>query len=274
MSATLFKYFPSSAIGLFAKRGFSLTPPIYLNDDFEFAGPVKPPDETERHALFDRFVHDEYENALGGNRLLRLDQFCEKREEFRAGYVAMLSNQKYVLRLSPNLQRDLSAYFGISCFTEVPDSQLMWERYGDSFRGFVAEFATDGEAIVEGTAVRWSKMGPCSKVAYQTDLPCINWRGTNMLECCRIKGIKWADEREWRIVLPLGAGKQIEGTQRRYIPFPAESLRRIICGNRMSDTDKETIRIMLSEHSLAHVSLESVFPNPQTQEIKFGPPLD
>src|ERR1035441_3397334 len=43
------------------------------------------------------------------------------------------------------LQEKVGLYYGIICFTERPDSLLMWGHYTDGHRGFVVEFDPEHE---------------------------------------------------------------------------------------------------------------------------------
>lgn len=270
MSVTIFKHFAPTKIGLFAKRGLSLTPPIYLNDLFEFAAPVEEPPDNELNAQFDQFVRDEYEKASGWSCLLPFEQFREQREPLRGEYVGAISDVKFLADSPQFFQRALSTFWGVSCFTEAPDNRLMWAHYSDSFRGFVAEFTTNGQDDLDGLAVRWTKFGPLLKVTYQREPPQIVWGGANMMECCCTKHSDWDYEREWRIILPLSVGARIDGTTHRNISFPPETLRRVICGNRMAAEDRERLRRMLSDSIFAHVLLEGAFANPQSQTVQIG----
>ena len=270
MSAVVFKHFAPSKISLFLRRGLSLTPPIYLNDAFEFAAPVDPTPEKEVHAWFDRFVRDEYDKASVWTRLLPLEQFREQLEHFRAGYVEAFRCSDFLKVSSHFIWETLRTFWGVTCFTEVPDNRLMWAHYSDSLKGFVAEFATDGEDVLHDIAVRWSKFGPLLKVTYQAPPPRLAWRCSNTMKCCCTKHSDWSYEREWRVVLPMSVGKLRDDTTHRYIQFPPESLRRVICGNQMSSEDRQKLRTMLSESCFAHVSWQIAFPNLETHEIQIN----
>ena len=270
MSAVVFKHFAPSKISLFLRRGLSLTPPIHLNDAFEFAAPVAPTPVKEVHAWFDRFVRDEYDKASVWTRLLPLEQFREQLEHFRAEYVEAFRCSDYLKDSSRFIWEALRTFWGVTCFTEVPDNRRMWAHYSDSLKGFVAEFATDGEEVLHDIAVRWSKFGPLLKVTYQAPPPRLAWRCSNTMKCCCTKHSDWSSEREWRVVLPMSVGKLRDDTTHRYIQFPPESLRRVICGNQMSSEDRQKLRTMLSESCFAHVSWQIAFPNLETHEIQIN----
>ena len=47
--------------------------------------------------------------------------------------------------------KELSKSFGIICFSEIPDSLLMWSHYATNHQGFVFGFETEKLPVVIGT---------------------------------------------------------------------------------------------------------------------------
>jgi hypothetical protein len=85
---------------------------------------------------------------------------------------------------------------GVSCFSEVKDSLLMWSHYGDSCKGFCLEFRTDREPFQKTKKVTYTAQMP------QVDVVQILCDGDQEqigdLYCTKAED--WSYEREWRCI--------------------------------------------------------------------------
>jgi len=126
MTNGLFKYFSTDQDKLerFTKGQVYLTPPKYLNDPWEFRLRIEPATEEylREHAPF-----------------LSPEGMAEFRKRTGSGDW---------LEEGAEDQRELfSKIIGLVCLTENPLDMLMWAHYGESHKGFVAEFGpSDDEA--------------------------------------------------------------------------------------------------------------------------------
>ena len=85
----------------------------------------------------------------------------------------------------------------------------MWAHYGESHRGFVAEFRctefrfSDDKAQAFSTCLSPFGAAGAMKVQYLPEQPVRKRDGSNMKEVCWTKHELWTYEHEWRIVESL-----------------------------------------------------------------------
>jgi hypothetical protein len=265
---SLFKHFAPGKVELFVKRRLSLTPPIYFNDDFEFAPPITPPTQEGLTEQFEQFVREEYDKSEFKGRL-PFAEFRRQRETVRGEFLQSVGSENFQAGTSDYLRKGLSKLFGGICFTEVPDNKAMWAHYSDSFGGFVGEFQA-GEPFNEKSLIaREMKIGLAIKVTYASKFPILLPNSENAAECFCSKHTHWAYEQEWRVIRPLTDGQSFDGTPHVFIIFPPESLKRIICGHKMSHEHKKALQEMLKAPDMAHVALETTFLDFQSQTVQF-----
>jgi hypothetical protein len=85
---------------------------------------------------------------------------------------------------------------GVSCFSEVNDSLLLWSHYGESCKGFCLEFRTDKAPFEKLHQVNYSDEMPEIDVV---PFLCGEDR-TQFLDLYRTKAMDWKYEREWRCI--------------------------------------------------------------------------
>lgn len=85
---------------------------------------------------------------------------------------------------------------GVSCFSEVKDSLLLWSHYAEHCKGFCLEFRTD-RALFEKP----------HRVIYTNEMPEVDVvpllcdeDNSQIIDLYRIKAMDWMYEREWRCI--------------------------------------------------------------------------
>ncbi len=135
----------------------------------------------------------------------------------------------------PVLQDMLSAthqlvetILGITCFTAVSDSILMWSHYADSHRGLCLKFDV---GILQKT------LGMALPVTYQDEYPVVKpFTQSNSERFKRsilTKSRLWTYEKEYRLIVP--------GRVRESVNFPSEALTSVIFGAKMLPDHRDQI---------------------------------
>lgn len=84
---------------------------------------------------------------------------------------------------------------GVTCFSETPDSTLLWSHYGGSHRGLCLEFDPSAPAL-----------GKLHKVRYTDEIPTLNTvdelvdEASAIMWLFLVKAACWSYEREWRAI--------------------------------------------------------------------------
>ena len=244
-SSGLFKYLSPDKIVFFEDRLVLLTPPVYLNDPWDFLPKGATPSEDDAMQIGADFASDEFLAAQG-----------------------------------TYYQKEIGKVVGIVSLTEQALSRLMWAHYADSHRGFVAEFATWEPAEKYGFSIRMCAVGPvvagklkpvvAAKVKYRSDFQEISRNAENVQEVPWSKHPDWEREQEWRIVWPLRGSiprTTSEGARRFCLPFPPEGLRRVILGMRVEPELKQRLCRMLDQEEFKHVQKQVTDIDPRTGEM-------
>ena len=211
-------------------EAFFSTPRIY------FSPPKKLNDPFECHPWF----------TFNGNRdevidsLTRLFQKTQRLTAHEAKARAVGSYLEMHHKNPQNLEAfrndiisTLSNKIGLCCLSQVPDSILMWSHYGLDHTGYCVEFEATRHTPVFGEAL---------PVLYSADHPVVDFYQTpkddqvNLIFLTKYSG--WVYEQEWRIIdHENGPGLR---------EYPAELMKSVIFGLRMSNQAKQQIREWVS----------------------------
>lgn len=261
MTNGLFKYFSTEQDKLerFTKGQVYLTPPKHLNDPWEFRLRIEPPtDEYLRKQApgLDPGDMAEFRKRTGSGDWL--EEGAEEQREF------------------------FSRIVGLVCLTENPLDMLMWADYGESHKGFVAEFGpSDDKARSPLGLQRWgSAFGPAAKVEYRPQHPLQKLDQSNTEEALQsnmekvllTKHLCWEYEKEWRVMLFLYQGDP-HPTKDGFVlvRFKPTQLLRVILGLRAAPEVKFQLRQMLNHKEFEHVLKEEVYIEPSSRELKPRP---
>jgi hypothetical protein len=263
MTNGLFKYFSTDQdkLEMFTKGQLYLTPPKYLNDPWEFRLRIEPPTEE--------FLR---------KQAPKLNPEGEGMAEFRK-----LTRSGDWLEGGAEVQRQVfSRIVGLVCLTENPLDMLMWAHYGESHKGFVAEFGpSDDEARSPLGLQCWgSAFGRAAKVQYRPQRPLqkLDQSNTeevllkNMMAVLLTKHLCWEYEKEWRVMRFLNEGNP-HPTKDGFVLawFRPKDLLGVILGLQASPEVKFQLREMLNHREFDHVRKEQMHIDPDSRRLKPHP---
>ncbi|MGA2749152.1 MAG: DUF2971 domain-containing protein [Verrucomicrobiota bacterium] len=241
----LFKYLAPSEEKLFffEKSMVMVTPPLYLNDPWDFL-PRKP-----------KFTKQEMERLKANN--------------------PGLTNSELLAKYPPFFQREISKICGIVSLTEKPLCRLMWAHYAESHAGFVAEFDAPDGGQNYGRMMRASAVGPAIQVGYSPQVEPYMWDETDIFDACCTKHADWKYEQEWRVILPLDELPRFPtitrcswlSEQRICWSFEPSRLRRVILGMRMKPVVMKRLLEMLRRNDFKDVKIQTTAVDPETGEL-------
>jgi len=275
---SLFKYLSPDKLVFFENQLVQLTPPIYLNDPWDFLPKGRIPSEVEINRVWlevERNVAQSSVLQLTVQSPLREQQ--ERLEKFRAD----LASKECLADQGRDYQNEIGKIVGIVSLTEQPLNRSMWAHYADSHKGFVAEFAAGNEGTAHGLTIRMCALGPvaAAKVKYHPDFQEISQNADNVQKICWSKHPDWVGEQEWRIVWPLQRSltctlryaNRDEQIKRFCLPFAAQGLQRVIFGMRMEAGLKQRLCAMLARNGFDHVQKQVTDIDPHTGEMVLKP---
>ncbi|CVK18396.1 MULTISPECIES: DUF2971 domain-containing protein [Sporomusa] len=272
----LYKYLTPDRIDVLQNCMVRYTQPGAFNDPFE----VKPyisklSEEQEVYNAFDELMpkvlrekYDELPREF--QAMMSFDMFYKKaQEELRKNAKALF--HKIVESNAPMVRKMLDEGFndkiGILSLTEKQDNLLMWAHYAASHEGFVIGFDANNLYFHEEKGLK-GEFRHLRKIEYREKrpaLPMLEMSGTDMF---LVKSTQWSYEQEWRIIRPLQeASKIIQASPYsiHLFQFPANAVKEVIFGSRMSDEKKKEITSILSD-SFRHVQIKQAEPD----EIEFN----
>jgi hypothetical protein len=277
--AGLFKYLDVSKLIFFEKGWMLLTPPIYLNDPWDFRLRGRLPSEDEIRKVWREIETDaDRTSVLSVPTSFAVRERQERLDRIRAG----VTSAEFLADEGENYQQEIGKYFRVVSLTELPLSRLMWAHYADSHAGFVVELAAGEQTEHEGFAIRGMGTGlVAAKVKYPRLFHEISFArdGSNILDVCCSKHPLWEYEQEWRIVAPLRGSIQTrlvpdtgrEAVERYCVPFKPKNLLRVIFGMRMKPDVKKQLWSMLEQEDFKHVQKQSTTIDPDTGELVLKP---
>jgi hypothetical protein len=143
---------------------------------------------------------------------------------------------------------------GLYCLSRIPNSILMWAHYGNKHQGYCLEFEATDNTLVFGKAL---------PVLYSDSYPEFDYFKTAPRKQVELvfltKYTSWAYEQEWRIIdFKDGHGLR---------EYPAELLKSVIFGLRMSEPNKVLIRKWVSRRDHT-VQFSQAFQNDRNFSIE------
>jgi hypothetical protein len=238
----LFKYFPRDGDKLewLANCQVLLTPPEFFNDPWDF--------------------------------LVRCEPYTEQTLPPGFGFMKVdAASDDFLMSESSDLQAGLSAQIGVISLTEKPLDRLMWAHYGESHRGFVAEFRhTDEETSASGFRLCDNPFGTAVKVNYQRTQPVLKRNRSNIDEVVLTKNLDWEYEQEWRVIQAKNkatTGRTRAGEPRSLLKFDPSHLVRVIFGLRICPKVEAKLREMLGRTEFRSVRKEKADIDPDTREL-------
>ena len=187
--ARLFKYEPFSARSLqnLKEQVIYFGSPLGFNDPYDCAltPRIKSPSDADIARLRQHYGSDPEVPEV-------------TREKFKTMPDEKL--RELILRIGlKSLQEGIAGFLssnGVSCFSEVNDSLLMWSHYANSGKGFCLEFRTDKSPFEKLHQVRYAEQMPEVDVV---PILCGDSR-SKIVDLYRTKAEHWRYEKEWRCI--------------------------------------------------------------------------
>ena len=214
----------------------------------------------ELEVMVDKVERQEYERDSKLNEAISFSAFKRARAKTREAWMTKVMSKDYRESEPDRMRELLSQLWGVVCLTEVPDNVLMWSKYADSYQGFVAEFICDWEHTTYVPRFRGTPFGPALKVEYKAKPPVFRRDFGNAASCLSMKTQEWSYEQEWRVIEFLVGADFVEREKGyRFLSFPAASLKRIVCGDRMSEPNRAKLLEFVRSNGFEAVQLQTIY---------------
>jgi len=257
-SPFLYKYCDARGIDIFQSLRLKVTPPIEFNDPFEFMP-----------KLDFRLSKESVAKQMSSTSLLKTlwkdFPIGMGFEQFRKIYLRELNRPK-----SPHLKntvktlqdtaaqaRDgillfMSSKFTLACYSEIPDSFLMWSHYTNGHQGIVVGFNAKNRFFANGENLM--------PVVYRSERmnAAYDHKGLKFLEP-NIALPDWSYEREWRQFFPVRKCTKLRsesGWVQYFQKLPAKAIDSVTLGVRCTPDTEAAARELLRSKELRHVRLQ------------------
>jgi len=152
-----------------------------------------------------------------------------------------ITEDEFYSQLKTLLGQFIDEHYGLTCFSEVNNSTLMWSHYADSHKGICIEF--DSDLLMQSVDIRLNDL-ELKKVCFVKESPIVeiikDTNGVtfkNELDVILCKHISWKYEKEVRLYGYLSSVLGSKLNLKRVIPFDVSSIRGIILGSKISEQD-------------------------------------
>jgi hypothetical protein len=255
MTTGIFKYFPTDRDKLkwFTTCQILLTPPKYFNDPWDFA------------VHFEKWTDEQLRQQCPSSSSYSPEDFNS--------FKSAMTDAVYQAEESRNYQEEIGKIVGVVSLAENPLDRMMWARYAESHRGFVAEFAHGEEFVKSDFRQRVGPYGPAAQVQYlkpHEQQPQCKRDNSNLAKVLWRKHSEWAYEHEWRVVqehAKATPGQASDGTPRSLLKFEPHHLIRVIFGLHICPTVEAKLIEMLSHPEFRNVRKESADIDPITNDL-------
>jgi hypothetical protein len=221
----IFKYFRAERVDILKDLRIRFANPATFNDPFEAC------------PRFDLFAEKIANVAL--KELTALHPLFGISPEQSAKFVDDYKRQGLKERVkfhAQNFQKECGEKFRILCFSENVHSPLMWGHYCDCHKGFALQFDTNHPFFQKRLAI----------VHYNKERPKVDdpFAGFSIP---LTKNEEWSYEKEWRVV------EETNSSAPYYETLPAESIKAIYFGIRMTALVRQEIEAAMNVERCAHI---------------------
>lgn len=179
-----------------------LTPPIFLNDVFEFRARRVPACDAELRSMFEEFQSKSPSSIAY--------------EEYKES----VTRPEFIEREPEDLQRGLSSMIGVTSLTRHPDSELMWAHYGLN-SGVAIGYESIDEVEMNLCKSRFTPLGRAFEVDYGDEILPISEGFLNAMRVFSRKRKCWQYEGEWRVFSSLDQASRFPVGEKTYYGIPA-----------------------------------------------------
>jgi hypothetical protein len=155
-----------------------------------------------------------------------------------------------------------SEQWAVACFSERPDSILMWSHYCNHHRGMVIEFDSDHLPFNDPKSL--------VKVEYKNEKPVFIYRfGMEGFEeqfdrFAKQKYEEWGYEKEWRMIVP-----QRSLHKGQYAMLAPTAIKSVICGCRCTEAVRSTVFSLLRQPLLRHIRMFDAILHKREYKLEF-----
>lgn len=185
----LFKYeaFSARALQNLKEQVIYFGSPLQFNDPYDCAltPRIKSPSNSDIDRLRKQYGSDPKLPEVTREKFKTMPEEKLRELIFRTG----------MKQLQEGVSEFLSSN-GVSCFSEVNDSLLMWSHYSDSGKGFCLEFRTDKSPFEKLHQVQYTTKMPEVDIV---SILCGDSRA-ELINRYRTKAEDWRYEKEWRCI--------------------------------------------------------------------------
>lgn len=259
----LYKYLPPSRIDVIRDCSIRFTQYGDFNDPFELNPNIdKVAEEGEIRKIVDRdlvqIIEEEYDKNPIISAFISKEFFIQlaaRNEEHLKN--AVLGMEKQIVGLLPGmLQKTANSLLGALSLSEIHNHELMWSHYANEHRGYVIGFNSEHQFFNQQKSDT-DELRHLRKIDYRERPPVINLMNTSGAELFFVKSVKWKEESEWRMLMPLADSSRV--VERQHYPvhlfdFPIEAVVEVILGERMSAQDKDTIKALRNDRKYKHIN--------------------
>lgn len=139
------------------------------------------------------------------------------------------------------LKEFIDKHYGVTCFSEVNNSTLMWSHYADSHKGICVEF--DSDLLMQSVDMRLHEL-ELKNIVFVKESPLVEIvkiengiSFKNELDVILCKHVSWKYEKEIRLYGYLSSVLGSNLSLKRIISFDISCIKSIILGSKISDED-------------------------------------
>ena len=212
---------------LILKNEIFLSSPNNLNDPFD----CRISSNYQKHINSIENKEEFIKNSISNNLKYLKENKITKEEAESILNKRLEDTLKFQVR-SEVIEREFNdKHIGVTCFSEVWNSILMWSHYGDNHSGYCVGF--------DEKLLRYSQIGKLKRVNYSNEYPDLNpiLKNKNSDEIkFFLKSTEWSYEKEIRLISLYN-----ESNPKRVINLDNDVIKEVIIGLNTSKKDKEEI---------------------------------
>ena len=250
-NAMLYKYCSvASAEKIFRNGTVLLNSAASFNDPFELTCKIAWP---ENEAALRQYINkhaSEWPGIVDKNSLYH-GILAEKRQ---------CSNNAEI-----QLEKFIKHDAGISCFSEIRDSILMWGHYADKHKGVCIGFSflPFCVALADNRLENGEMCNPL-QVKYRENYPIFEpFRTSIMREVISVKASCWSYEQEWRIFALNSVGKSQE--------IPKDVFAVVVFGDQSSKKDRTLLTKLVMQRGYTSIKFLQAKASKDKYELEFSP---
>lgn len=217
---------------MFLNCELKFTSPKNFNDPFDCKSFLFTLEGVKRGEAITWIQNTWVKSRFSGESSVKRREIAERMyEDFKSGKAEYIAE-----KISNEIYSKIQDDFLICCFSEIPDSILMWAHYATGHKGFCIKYRFVNKMYMTILNVTYPdnnyfpKINPVLYAKNEDDA---------VRKMVLTKSKHWDYEREWRMIKP--------NDENRYEQFPPEFIEGVIFGWKMEPKDEEQIRTWVKQ---------------------------